>query len=204
MSKRLADTGRPSHRTCASIRCQPRGRTSIFAIVSFSRYSRPSGVVCSRRCRTTSRSAAWPRDDVRERRRERVLEVDHEAVRARVERVDHHARLGGAGDLDPAPLEIGGVGATRKSSGARRNVGARRIERGLTHLPRLEQRCTARAELALQPLDQRERLRREDLVHQRDGCGQGQRHCGRASATQGLRSTPTPSTSISQTSPSRR
>ena len=56
----------------------------------------------------------------------------------------------------------GGVGATRKSgSGAapeRRPLAG--VERGLTHLPRLEQRRRRGAELALQALDQVERLRR--------------------------------------------
>ena len=63
-------------------------------------------------------------DDVREGRRERVLEIDHEAVRARVERVDHHARLGRTVISTQRRSRSGGVVATRKpGSGAARNVG---------------------------------------------------------------------------------
>jgi hypothetical protein len=46
-------------------------------------------------------------DDVRPRRRQRVLEIGHEDAGARVEGVDHHLRLGRAGDLDPPIVEIG-------------------------------------------------------------------------------------------------
>jgi hypothetical protein len=40
--------------------------------------------------------------------RVRVLEVGHEAIRARVERVDHHLPVHRARDLDDAAREIGG------------------------------------------------------------------------------------------------
>ena len=46
-------------------------------------------------------------DHVRPGRRVRVLEVGHEDLRARVERVDHHLPLGRAGDLDAPVLEVG-------------------------------------------------------------------------------------------------
>ena len=50
-------------------------------------------------------------DDVAPRRRERVLEVGHEAARARVERVDDHLAVDGPGDLDAA------VAAGRRGGG---------------------------------------------------------------------------------------
>ena len=143
-------------------------------------------------------------DDVGEGRRKRVLEIDHEAVRTRVERVDHHARLGRPGDLDPAALEI-----RRRGRHAEVGIGRRAerralagVERVLAQLPRLEQRQAAVPELALQALDEVERQRGQDLVPERNGRRQGQRHAGRSSATQGLRRMPTPSTSTSTTSPS--
>ena len=49
-----------------------------------------------------------------------------------------------------------------------------------------------------------ERIGREDVVAERDGRRQRQRHDGRSSATHGFRRTPTPSSSTSTTSPSRR
>ena len=49
-------------------------------------------------------------DDVWPRRREGVLEVRHEDVRAGVEGVDHHLPLNGPGDLHPALLEVRGSG----------------------------------------------------------------------------------------------
>ena len=49
----------------------------------------------------------WPSTQVRPGRRVRVLEVGHEDLRARVERVDHHLAVGRAGDLDAAVLEVG-------------------------------------------------------------------------------------------------
>src|SRR5581483_1600401 len=45
-------------------------------------------------------------DAVRPRRRIRVLEVRHEHVRARVERVDDHLAVDGTGDFDAAIDEI--------------------------------------------------------------------------------------------------
>jgi hypothetical protein len=46
--------------------------------------------------------------DVAPRRRERVLEVGHEAARPRVERVDDHLAIDGPGDLDAAIAVVGG------------------------------------------------------------------------------------------------
>ena len=204
MSNRLAETGLPSASTCASTRCQPRGRTSILAIVSFSRYSRPSAVVCSRLCSTTSRSAAWPRMTFAN-----VGESESSRSTMKQFAPELNALIIMRGSAGPVistqrRSRSGGVGATRKSgSGAapeRRALA--RVERGLARLPRLEQRQAARAELALQALDQVERQRGQDLVGERNGRRQGQRHAGRSSATHGLRRTPTPSTSTSTTSPS--
>ena len=115
-------------------------------------------------------------------------------------------RLGGPGDLDPASVRSAGVGATRKSaSGAapvQRPLAG--VERRLALDARREQRTPARRELALEALDQVERIGREDVVAERDGRRQRQRHEGRSSATHGFRRTPTPSSSTSTTSPSRR
>ena len=76
--------------------------------------------------RTASRSGGLPADDVRPGRRQRVLEVGHEHPGARVERVDHHLRLGRAGDLDPPVVEVGAAPA-RPSS---RRRGRRRSRPG--------------------------------------------------------------------------
>ena len=166
----------------------------------------PSAVVCVSVPRTASRSAAWPPTTFVERRREGVLEIGHEHVRTRVERVDHHARLGRARDLHPAALEVGrGRGYTKIGLGRcpeRRPLAG--VERRLALDARREQRTPARRELALEALDQVERIGREDVVAERDGRGQRQRHEGRSSATHGFRRTPTPSSSTSTTSPSRR
>ena len=127
-------------------------------------------------------------------------------VRARVEGVDHHARLGRAGDLHPAALEVGrgrrDAEIVLRARPERRPLA--RVERGLALVARREQRAPARRELALEALDQVERVGREDVVAERDGRRQRQRHEGRSSATHGFRRTPTPSSSTSTTSPSRR
>ena len=54
-------------------------------------------------------------DDVRPRRRQRVLEVGHEDPGARVEGVDHHLRLGRPGDLDPPIVEVRAAPGRRSS-----------------------------------------------------------------------------------------
>jgi len=46
-------------------------------------------------------------DAVRPGRRVRVLEVGHEHLRARVERIDHHLPVYRPGDLDAAVLQLG-------------------------------------------------------------------------------------------------
>jgi hypothetical protein len=66
-------------------------------------------------------------DHVRPGRRAGVLEVGHERVRARVQRVDDHLALDGSGDLDDQGPEIGGrIGhATRRSERGRLREGSR-------------------------------------------------------------------------------
>ena len=93
--------------TCCSSRCQPRGRTTSVAVSSFSAYVLPSGCLERDRAAHGVGQVALAVDDVLPGRRERVLEVGHEDLRARVERVDHHLAVDGPGDLDPAVEEVG-------------------------------------------------------------------------------------------------
>ena len=48
-----------------------------------------------------------PGDDIFPGWRERIFKVGHKDLGARVEGVDHHLALGGAGDLDTAVVEVG-------------------------------------------------------------------------------------------------
>src|SRR3546814_10440532 len=85
-----------------------------------------------------------PLDDIGPAWRRRVLEVGHETLRARVERVDHHLAVCRAGNLYAAIEEVGGnvadppiPGADR--SGFRQEVGERAgIEGPLPFRPRLQ------------------------------------------------------------------
>ncbi len=108
-------------------------------------------------------------DDVLPRGRVRVLEVGHEDARARVERVDHHLPIDGAGDLDATVLEIGGRGrhsplafAHLPSRGeeVRQHAG---VELGLALRARVEQAPALGAELALERGDEGERFGGQDL-----------------------------------------
>ena len=97
----------PSTTTCFSGRCQPRGRTKSTAVFSLSAYFLPSGASNVIVRRTASQRFCWPVDEVVPGRRGRVLEVRHEDVRARVERVDDHLAVDRPGDLDAAIEEVG-------------------------------------------------------------------------------------------------
>ena len=109
-------------------------------------------------------------DDVLPRGRERVLEVGHEHARARVHGVDRHLAVERARDLD-TPVEE--VRRCRRDAPvalahtARRGQEVReraRVELGLALATALEQLQADRVQLAMEPGDERERGRREDVV----------------------------------------
>ena len=122
-------------------------------------------------------------------RRQRVLEVAHEDFGARVERVDHHLRLGRAGDLDAAVLEVGGSGgdvplalADRLRLGQEVEALAG-VEALLARGARSQQLGAAWAELALQLGHEREGVVRQKVrTLRRDGADDlelgGNRHDG--------------------------
>ena len=101
--------GWPSTVTCASGRCQPRGRTRSVATL-------PLELVALAAVRIGEVDRAADRvaevdlavDQVGPGRRGGVLEVGHEHGCAGVERVDHHLAIDRAGDLDAPVLEVGG------------------------------------------------------------------------------------------------
>ncbi len=108
-------------------------------------------------------------EDVLPGRRVRVLEVGHVDLRAGVERVDHHLPVAcGPGDLDSPVLQVGGYGsylpvAFTDRAGALEEV--RQLARGdplLALGTGLEQLEPPAAELALERLDEIERLGRQD------------------------------------------
>ena len=108
-------------------------------------------------------------DAVLPRRRVRVLEVGHEDARARVERVDHHLAVDGAGDLDAALAQAGGrLGHAPVAFAdlARLGQEVRQLARA-EPLPALGARrkelSPPAVELAVEEGDELERLRREDL-----------------------------------------
>ena len=107
-------------------------------------------------------------DDVAPRRRERVLEVGHEDVRARVERVDHHLALDRTGDLDEPPGEIPRDGRDLPVTVAHfLRLGQEvellaAIQLALPLRAPGEELLPARIELAVQALDEGQRLARED------------------------------------------
>ena len=110
-------------------------------------------------------------DAVRPRGRVRVLEVGHEDLRARVERVDHHLAVDGPRDLDATILEVGrrrGYTPVRVIADVLRlgkEVGQLAgVDSPLPLVPPLEQLCAARPQLPLQRGDELERLRREDAL----------------------------------------
>ena len=79
-------------------------------------------------------------DHVRPRRRGGVLEIGHEAARARVQCVDHHLAIGGTRDLDAAIEEVGRRGShapigIARSSGSPRGSRGVRPRRGAAGAP---------------------------------------------------------------------
>src|SRR6185436_14218113 len=105
--------------------------------------------------------------------RERVLEVRHEDVRARIERVDHHLPLDRPGDLDVALLQIGGrLGYLPRARSHRDRLGEeveRRAGRELAIplvAPR-QQLSTPCVESTVKLLDELERFFGEHLLRPR-------------------------------------
>ena len=96
----------PSTSTCRSGRCQPRGRTSSVAGLVVQPVRLLAGVELDRPLDRVDQ-VRLALDDVPPGRGVRVLEVGHEAARARVEGVDDHLAVDRAGDLDAAVLEVG-------------------------------------------------------------------------------------------------
>ena len=96
-------------------------------------------------------------DDVLPGRRARVLEVGHEDLRARVERVDHHLAVDRSRDLDAAVDEIR---RRRRDAEVLRRAGE------LTRpalAPPGEQPLALGVQLAVEALDERERLPRQHV-----------------------------------------
>ena len=111
----------------------------------------------------------WPSTMFGPGRRVGVLEVGHEPARARVQRVDHHLAVGGAGDLDPAVGERAGHRRHRELLGRGHEVErAAAVELGLAVHARGEQLAATRVELAVKTLQQREGPVREHLLRALD------------------------------------
>ncbi len=110
-------------------------------------------------------------DHVAPGRRVRVLEVRHEAARARVERVDHHLALGRAGDLHAPVLQVGRRRGHAPVALAHRGRLLEEVELRagleLGHALRAPaQQVAARAsEAALQPLHEGQRVVGQHLCH---------------------------------------
>src|SRR5207244_10778564 len=108
-------------------------------------------------------------DDVVPRGGQGVLEVAHEHPCTRVQGVDHHLALGGAGDLDPAVEQVLGDVADLPVSGpdaagGRVEVGPLAgVQRMLALGPRAQQAPALLAELSLKVRDEGERLVAEYL-----------------------------------------
>ncbi len=109
-------------------------------------------------------------DDVLPGRRARVLEVGHEDARARVESVDHHLPVDRTGDLATpvgevgwrfgnTPLRLANFPRLREEPGI-----LARVQAELTLLARREQLEPPRVELAVELLDEREALARENVL----------------------------------------
>ena len=103
-------------------------------------------------------------------RRVRVLEVGHEHLRARVERVDHHLPVDRAGDLDAAVLQLG---RDRRDAPVAladllrlgEEVGQLAVAQPLRPLvPRVEQLAPPRAEPALELGEEVDRVGGEDAL----------------------------------------
>ena len=127
-------------------------------------------------------------DHVAPARRVGVLEVRHEDVGARIERVDHHLPLGRPGQLDPPTLEVlgrrrdGPVALADRAGRGQEVQTLARVERRLALDPTLEERRARRTQLSLEQRDKGERGWRQDLAEPRlDGAVQidavGLHHC---------------------------
>ena len=109
-------------------------------------------------------------DEIRPGRRGRVLEIGHERLRARIERVDHHLAVGRPGDLDPPVHEVGRDRRDRPVGGAElgglgREIGQNAgVEFPLPLGPRGEQRLAAAVEPAVEPGDESQRFGAQDIV----------------------------------------
>ena len=110
-------------------------------------------------------------DDVRPRRRARVLEVGHEDACAGVQRVDHHLPVDRAGDLAAPVAEVGRRGRDRPVGLAHLPRLLEEVRPAATRAPPLEELRARGLELMLEALDERERLGREDgrVGGRRDG-----------------------------------
>ena len=134
-------------------------------------------------------------DDVGPGRRQGILEVSHEDPRARIERVDHHLRLGGTGDLRPAIVQV----RRRRRHAPVRIADRPGIRAKVGHLagvnPPLalgapgEELLARRVEPAVKAGDERQRLVCEDSVRPVHGCSDDvdtlglSRHRSRSSTT---------------------
>ena len=109
-------------------------------------------------------------DEIRPRRRCGVLEVGHEHVRARVQRVDDHLAIDRPGDFDAPVLQIGGNRADRPLAAAHggglgKKIGAGAgVEARLRRAAALEQLVDARPEAPREIFDEGDGGRRQDAV----------------------------------------
>ncbi len=109
-------------------------------------------------------------DAVLPRRRVRVLEVGHEDLRPRVERVDHHLPVDRAGDLDAPVGDLGGERrdppvASAHVGGLRQEVGELAAGEPVEPLrPAREELAPPPAELALEVRQEGGRVRGEHVV----------------------------------------
>jgi hypothetical protein len=102
--------------------------------------------------------------------RQSVLEVAHEDPCARVQCVDHHLALGGAGDLDPAVEQVLRdvahlpVGRPDAAGGGVEVGPLAGVQRALAVGPGAQQAPALLAELSLQSGDEAERLVTQNLL----------------------------------------
>ena len=104
-------------------------------------------------------------DDVRPRRRVRILEIRHEHPRTRIERVDHHLPLHRPRDLHPPIRQIR---RRRRNTELLRRPDEHRRRRNPLEARR-QQPLALRPELALQAVDERERVGRKRFERRRHG-----------------------------------
>ena len=147
-SKIEALIGAPSTWTWASGRCQPRGRMHSVAIAIVEGVRLLIGLEGEPPAnRLAHRPVAG--HDVRPGGGEGVLEVAHEHRGAAVQRVDHHLRLGRAGDLDAPVVEV----RRRRGDAPIRVAALDRVRQEVRRLagvePRLPPRAVRQQSLAL-------------------------------------------------------